>query len=556
MASISLGKIAFTWKGAYDAGTTYSSQDVVSSNGNSYVCTLDNTVGITPVVGANWSLFAQGAAAVTSTAGEIIYNDGTGLVALPVGTAGQVLQVDKVTLLPVWGPADVRSATRVKALPASMTNNQQPNVYRFHGAIMNDDSIRMWGNNGNYNLGDGTTNARSYPVRPGFPPTFPGAATLYLFASGSSSMSACIDLDGKLWTWGYNGYGQQGTGSTVSQTIPYCPSDNALNSINGKVVTHVAVQCGVDGYGTTHVLCSDGTVHSSGYNGYGQIGNGGTVQQTYFQQALSITNVTQLSAGRERYGHVAAVANGQLYTWGYGANGRLGSGATTDATIPVARTGGSLAGKTIVKCWAGWGSTYALDSEGTLHGTGLNTDGQLGIGNATDQLLFVAGTTDVAEAFIGCHDYPVAFVIKTDGTVWAAGAGNYGANGDVNSVDITAWQQLDFGTKVATKVIHGGTGTYNWTQVLFDDGTAHSWGYNGNGALMSGDTSNYLFTAKRTIPTGNLKIVDMTCWGQSSEQAVGYLMEDGQFLVGGYAGGSSLPEDDSENSYAPMPVPF
>jgi hypothetical protein len=34
------------------------------------------------------------------------------------------------------------------------------------------------------------------------------------------------------------------------------------------------------------------------------------------------------------------------------------------------------------------------------------------------------------------------------------------------------------------------------------------------------------------------------------------LMDDGQLFVGGYAGGSSLPEDDSEASYVPMPVVF
>jgi hypothetical protein len=58
------------------------------------------------------------------------------------------------------------------------------------------------------------------------------------------------------------------------------------------------------------------------------------------------------------------------------------------------------------------------------------------------------------------------------------------------------------------------------------------------------------------VPTGNAKVVDIGAWNQSSEQSIAFLCEDGQLLVGGYAGSSSLPEDDDEGSYAPMPVPF
>ena len=80
MASINLGKIAFKWQGAYAVGTTYASQDVVSFNGDSFVCLADGTIGVEPVAGASWALFAQGTSGVSATAGEVIYNDGTGLV--------------------------------------------------------------------------------------------------------------------------------------------------------------------------------------------------------------------------------------------------------------------------------------------------------------------------------------------------------------------------------------------------------------------------------------------------------------------------------------------
>ena len=43
MATINLGSIKFNWKGAYNNGTTYAVDDVVSSGGSSYVCILAST---------------------------------------------------------------------------------------------------------------------------------------------------------------------------------------------------------------------------------------------------------------------------------------------------------------------------------------------------------------------------------------------------------------------------------------------------------------------------------------------------------------------------------
>ena len=40
--TVNLGKIAFTWKGTYAAGTTYAKQDVVAYNGNTYISLVDS----------------------------------------------------------------------------------------------------------------------------------------------------------------------------------------------------------------------------------------------------------------------------------------------------------------------------------------------------------------------------------------------------------------------------------------------------------------------------------------------------------------------------------
>lgn len=81
------GRVGFVLKGEYDATATYEHLDVVSLNGISYMCRLDNTTGVAPTPGSvttHWQpitdrgghrIFVQGSSAYNnygpSAAGEI-----------------------------------------------------------------------------------------------------------------------------------------------------------------------------------------------------------------------------------------------------------------------------------------------------------------------------------------------------------------------------------------------------------------------------------------------------------------------------------------------------
>jgi alpha-tubulin suppressor-like RCC1 family protein len=553
MASINLGKIAFKWQGAYAVGTTYASQDVVSFNGDSFVCLADGTIGVEPVAGASWALFAQGTTGVSAVAGEVIYNDGTGLVALPAGTSGQVLAISPVTALPVWADPDVRSSTRVKALPVSSSRGQQSYSYRFHGCIMNDDSVRIWGQNSTYKLGDGTTFDRSYPQRPGFPPGFPGAAKLFL---GYNSTNFCIDKNGQFWTWGDNAYGQIGNGTTTVQRIPYNASANELNSINGRTIVDVATLNGPHNFMSIMLLDSTGDLHSCGYNAHGQLGLGDTVNRNNFNRLTAVSDVAYIAGTAERYtSYYAVKTNGELYSWGYNAQGQLGTGTTAQSNIPTLRNLGSIAGKTIARVYGGYECSYVLDTDNVLHSTGVNTEGQLGIGTTTNVTSYTQAITDVEQVWASGLDYRRAAIKRTDGTFWMTGSGAYFANGNPTGAVYSTFTQIDLGGPI-NKCVLSGTGSYNWTAVLMADGTVKTFGYNGNGVLMTGNTTNSAANEINTVPTGNGTVVDIAGWNQASEQSIAFLMSDGQLLVGGYAASSSIPEDDDENSYVPMPVIF
>lgn len=104
MATIDLGKIKLVWKGAYNNGTAYTPDDVVSSGGSSYICIAAST-GNAVTNTTYWNVLAEGGdvASTLTTQGDILYRDGSGLQKLAAGTSGQYLKTQGSGANPVWG---------------------------------------------------------------------------------------------------------------------------------------------------------------------------------------------------------------------------------------------------------------------------------------------------------------------------------------------------------------------------------------------------------------------------------------------------------------------
>ena len=103
IATIDLGKIKFKWRGAYNAATAYSVDDVVSHQGSSFVCTSAST-GNAPLVGSTyWELMALGGnpSDILTTKGDLLVRGTAGLERLPLGAAGKVLAVGQ-NGMPIW----------------------------------------------------------------------------------------------------------------------------------------------------------------------------------------------------------------------------------------------------------------------------------------------------------------------------------------------------------------------------------------------------------------------------------------------------------------------
>lgn len=252
--------------------------------------------------------------------------------------------------------------------------------------LTSEGLLYAWGNNQYGQLGfkpDSTNTSTPVNVNK---PTMVNGSWLKVAAGGKHS--AAISTDGHLYTTGWNGKGQLGTGDT----------DNRFEwteVASDKTFTDVA--CGNQ---FTVAIASDGTlwgvgnaVGSQNYAAWTQIGSG--------------VKFTQLSASME--GFIALNTSGGYLYSGTGVSlGQLSSGGYTqvaaafgqmyalkdDGTVFWFSTYTTLSGlKDIVKISGGYNTLYAIDKNQHLWASGWNGDGQLANGKTGNGMYWTNGST-------------------------------------------------------------------------------------------------------------------------------------------------------------------
>ena len=279
--------------------------------------------------------------------------------------------------------------------------------------------------------------------------------------------ATAIKNDGTLWSWGKNSSGALGLGDTTSRSSPVQV---------GALTTWSSVDVSDTYYNVA--IKTDGTLWAWGYNGNGQLGQGGTTTTSSPVQIGALTNWLKASAGR--YHQVAIKTGGTLWSWGKNNHGNLGLGNTTYYSSP--KQIGSLTTWSSVSSSAGL-HNLALATDGTMWAWGRNATGQLGVGDSTDRSspVQVGALTTWSSAVVGIYN---SSAIKTDGTLWAWGYNSYGQLGQNNTTvrsspvqvgALTTWSSASIAmTAVAIKT----------------DGTLWSWGMGSFSQLGLGDANN------------------------------------------------------------------
>ena len=148
-----------------------------------------------------------------------------------------------------------------------------------------------------------------------------GSLTNWKSTACGSSHTVAIKTDGTIWSWGQNGYGQLGLGTTA-------PNYSSPKQI-GALSTWSQVSCGNN---WTMALKTDGTLWSWGYNIYGQLGLGNSTYYSSPKQIGALTNWSKINCGASHAGVIKT--NGTLWMWGYGYYGQLGLGNTVYYSSP------------------------------------------------------------------------------------------------------------------------------------------------------------------------------------------------------------------------------
>jgi len=251
--------------------------------------------------------------------------------------------------------------------------------------LTSDGKVFAWGENSSGQLGNGTTNDSTTPVAVDMRGALSGK-TVTAIAAGSYH-TLVLTSDGKVFAWGYNGWGQLGDGTTNHRTTAVAV--HMSGALLGKTVTAIA-----GGGDHTVALTSDGKVFAWGENIYGQLGDGTTnftgTPTPVAVRGLFPKRVTAIAGGRDHT--VALTSEGKVFAWGNGTYGQLGDGTTTlERKTPVAvDMTGALAGKTVTAIAAGNIHTVALTSEGKVFAWGNNLFGQLGDGTTNSSVIPVA----------------------------------------------------------------------------------------------------------------------------------------------------------------------
>eukprot|EP01050_Picozoa_sp_SAG11_P008655 SAG11_NODE_773_length_7236_cov_4.526412_1_plen_695_part_00 len=300
-------------------------------------------------------------------------------------------------------------------------DNAQVVVGAWHSLVLKADGRVMgFGKNDEGLLGDGTQTDRPSPVEI----TSLGMDNTQVAANEYHSL--VLKTDGRVMAFGGNQWGQLGVDKSrqLHATIPV--EVTALGDDNAPVAA---------GSGYSLVLKTDGRVMAFGANGYGQLGDGTRVGDGCHFDPIEVTGLGSDNAqvvASESHSLVLKV-DGRVAGMGRNDHGQLGDSTTTDQHSPVEAT--ALGNGNTQVTAGGAGFSLVLKSDGSVWGVGQNSHGELGDGSIIDRpspIKVSALGDDNAQLAAGGSQ---AFVLKTDGRVFAFGENIYYQFGDGPNLD-------------------------------------------------------------------------------------------------------------------------
>ena len=279
-------------------------------------------------------------------------------------------------------PADNTTATLIPGLTGVANIAVSADTYPHVVTVQTDGTVRSWGYNASGQLGIGNTSNQNTPQTPS---SITGIASASVSSGGdgatNSGFSILLKTDGTLMGAGENKSGQLGQGNTTDLS-------SFTNITLAATITKISTSGGPSGI----VVAIDDAANmwSWGYNFYGQQGLGTTTNQTTPQKLAESWQGSVVDAktiGDEFYNAIVVHTGNAAYAAGYSGSRNLvtGSVANTNNTFqPVLGVDGTISEISSFGSGTSWGQLYLM-SDGRLLGGGYNSNGELGIGNNSNQ---------------------------------------------------------------------------------------------------------------------------------------------------------------------------
>eukprot|EP00456_Euglypha_rotunda_P023121 TRINITY_DN1930_c0_g1_i3.p1 TRINITY_DN1930_c0_g1~~TRINITY_DN1930_c0_g1_i3.p1 ORF type:complete len:1062 (+),score=161.38 TRINITY_DN1930_c0_g1_i3:138-3188(+) len=280
-----------------------------------------------------------------------------------------------------------------------------------------------------------------------------------------------VTQSGKLYTWGYNCYGQLGHNDQTNVYIP-----KAVAALDSKKVVLVCA-----GYEHNLILTDEGEVYGMGYNYYGQCGAGeglGDYVRTP-SKALNLDGKRVVHMSTGGYHAVCCTDKDEMYVWGQNDYFQLGIGANTGAKkTPHLHP--------IQEKWAhfscGMYHTLALTREGKVYswGDGYSTSYPC-CGHMPPQAYkepkMIETLADKMVVQVSASYY-CSMCLTKDGEAYSWGYGSSYRLGFPDSANKNVPTRLTGGGLDKEKVAYVHMGP-SWGQCLTEKGDIYTWGYAG-----------------------------------------------------------------------------
>ena len=318
-----------------------------------------------------------------------------------------------------------------------------------------DGTVWTYGTNNYGELGNNTTLNSDEPLQAIFP-----SGTIITKIAVGENHNLALDSEGNVWVWGRNNYYQLGNNSSQILTKP-----TKITSIN-----HIKdIECGNN---TSFALTEAGEVYAWGLNANGECGIGSYTNRITINKVPYMTNVIDIKAGKNH--SVILRSNGDVYVTGSNLYGELAQNMSVRKVNAFTKVEGI---EKVINIAVGDSNISAVKVDGKVYSWGENIYKELGTGITTyysNLVSQVQGLRDI-RYIEGGKGYNLA--INANGEIYEIGLNSSGELGNNSNTNITSYSKLT--TIDDVMQVSAGIG---YTVYLKNDGTVWA-----NGDYTNGD---------------------------------------------------------------------